>query len=594
MKTLHLYILIITFIFFSTFVSAQNCDSNTVVLKNEKNFLPLKRLDTLKIGFIRFGKLDTLFVENLRRYAKVEIFEARSKDFLKKTKNCNVLISCVTNGGDKTLSFVEDLLSSKKKVILCLVGGENLVNELGSLKNSTSILYYSEKDGLNGDILSQVIFGGLGACGKLKEDGGPFFKKNDGLKTHGGLRFQYISPEKLGLDSGFLNRKIDSIVDAGIKARAMPGCQVFAAKDGKVFFRKSYGFQTYDSLVRIKNTDLYDLASVTKITGPTPLIMQAVDSGKINLETFLSVYWSGFRKNKENITIREFLAHQAGLPAWIPFWKDLIRKNGKFKHRFVRHKQSHRFPTQIADELYLRKNYKTCIFKRINKLPLLPERKYKYSDLSFYIFPEILSKTYQKDYETVLYSNFYKKLGAERMCYNPQRFFSLSQIVPTEKDTIFRKQLIHGNVHDEGAALLGGVSGHAGLFADAEDLAKLMQMYLNGGTYGGERYISEKTVSEFTKTQFPKNDNRRALGFDKPFLQNRNQGSYAPSASNASFGHTGFTGTLVWADPENGLLFVFLANRVYPTRNNDKFSEMNIRPSIHEVFYKVLKNSSPH
>jgi CubicO group peptidase (beta-lactamase class C family) len=582
---------ILFLIVLSNFVSAQNSDSSVVVLKNEKNLLPLKRLDTLKIGFIRFGKIDTVFAENLRRYTKVKIINARSKEFLKQTDDCNLLISCITNGGDKTLSFVEDLLSSNKKVVLCIVGGEHIVNELGTLKKSTSILYYPNRKGENGDIISQVIFGGFGADGHLKETDGPFFRKNDGIQTIGGLRFQYLPQKKIGLDSAFLHRKIDSVVNAGIKARAMPGCRIFAAINGKVFFDESYGFHTYDSTHKVCKSDLYDLASVTKIAGPLPLIVQAVDSGKLNLDNNMSFYWNKFTGKKEKLTCREILTHQAGLQPWIPFWKALVRKNGKFKHRLVRHEKSKRFPTQIADNLYLKKNYKKRIFKTIDRSLLLPEKKYKYSDLSFYIWPEILSGIFHEDYETALYSRFFDKLGAERMRYNPKRFFPLSEIVPTENDTFFRKQLIHGTVHDEGAALMGGVSGHAGLFADAADLAKLMQMYLNGGTYGGERYFSEKTMKEFTKTQFPENGNRRALGFDKPFLKDRDQGTYAPSASDASFGHTGFTGTFAWVDPENGLLIVFLSNRVYPKRENEKLLQMNIRPTVHEIFYEALKKS---
>jgi len=219
----------------------------------------------------------------------------------------------------------------------------------------------------------------------------------------------------------------------------------------------------------------------------------------------------------------------------------------------------------------------------------LEEKKYKYSDMSFYLYPKIIEKITGENYETYLYENFYTPLGASSVTYNPLEKYSKNEIVPTENDRFFRKEQIHGRVHDEGAILLGGISGHAGIFANANDLAKVIQMYLNYGEYGGKRYLQESTLKEWTSYQFEKNENRRGIGFDKPMLKNKNNGTPSPDASDESFGHTGFTGTFVWADPENKLLIVFLSNRVFPTRENKNLWRKNIRTSIHQELYDQLK-----
>ncbi len=398
-----------------------------------------------------------------------------------------------------------------------------------------------------------------------------------------------VSPKEIGLDSSFIYTKIDSIVNKAIQEKAFPGCQVLAAKNGAVFFYKSYGFHTYDSITPVTDTSIYDFASVTKITGPLPAIMKLYEEDKLNLDTPFCTYWTDFKhSNKKNITLREILAHQAQLLPWIPFWKMAYKKNRKVKRNAFKSKTSEKHPIEIAQNMFLHKKYLRKIYKSIKKSTLLEEKKYKYSGLSFFLYPELIKRLTGIDYETYLAENFYKPLGTN-LSYNPLRKFEKSIIVPTEYDSIFRKQQIQGYVHDESAAMLGGVSGNAGLFGTALDLAKIMQMYLNGGTYGGKRLLSDSTIKEFTRCQFPENENRRGLGFDKPLLNNKENGSTAIDASNKSFGHAGFTGTFCWADPKNGILFVFMSNRVYPTRNNSKLYQLNIRPSIHQVLYDAVK-----
>ena len=398
------------------------------------------------------------------------------------------------------------------------------------------------------------------------------------------------------VNSDFINTKVDSIMTLGIKNQAFPGAQLLVAKSGSIIFHKAYGFHTYDSLQPVQNSDLYDLASVTKVAGALPAIMKLVDEGKIELDEKFSQYWKPWkhRKDKRDLTVREILAHQAGLEPYIVFLNDVLKKNGKFKHRFIRDKKSNRFSVQTYNNLWLNKHFVRKMYRKINRSEVSSEKKYKYSGLSFLLFPQIIENLSGVAYESYVQENFYTPLGANNLMFNPEKHdFPEAHIIPTEQDSVYRKSFVKGWVHDENASLLGGVSGNAGLFATANDLAKLMQMYMNMGIYNGKRYISEKTMKEFTHVQYPENDNYRGLGFDKPYLNNKNldlEHSYPnPEVSQNSFGHSGFTGTFVWADPDNELVFVFLSNRVYPSRTHTAIYNLHIRPSLMQVFYQNLR-----
>ncbi|MCZ6900519.1 MAG: serine hydrolase, partial [Bacteroidetes bacterium] len=289
--------------------------------------------------------------------------------------------------------------------------------------------------------------------------------------------------------------------------------------------------------------------------------------------------------NKENLTFREMLAHQAGLTAWIPYWKDAVNKEGNFRKQVFRRDSSQKYPYKVANHLYLKEDYRKKIFRAIKKSPVLKEKKYLYSGLSFYLYPTIIEKITGSDYQEYLKENFYHPLGAFTLTYMPQQYYPLHRVVPTEYDFPFRGEIIHGKVHDEGAAMMNGVSANAGLFGTSNDLAKLFQMYLNMGEYGGKRYISENTLREFTKYQFPENENRRGLGFDKPQLEYDANGTAAKDASKESFGHTGYTGGRAWADPKHQLVYIFLSNRVHPSRENTRLYKLNTRTNIEQVIY---------
>ncbi|NMD02646.1 MAG: serine hydrolase [Bacteroidales bacterium] len=292
-----------------------------------------------------------------------------------------------------------------------------------------------------------------------------------------------------------------------------------------------------------------------------------------------------------NLKMNEILAHQAGFKAWIPFWEQTVKKNGKFKKRIYSTSYSDKYPSEVANNLFIRKNYSSRIIRTIKKSSL-GEKKYLYSDLGFILSPCIIETLAGERWNEFISKNIYQKLGADDIVFNPYIKYSPERIIPTEYDSLFRRQLLHGTVHDEGAAILGGISGHAGLFSTANDLMKLIEMYRRMGTYGGEPIIAEDVMRKYTSVQFPENNNRRGLGFDKPLLNNYEvlpqNSNTAISASMSSFGHTGFTGTYVWVDPEYELSYLFLSNRVNPTRNNNLITELNIRTNILQAIYDSI------
>ncbi len=393
------------------------------------------------------------------------------------------------------------------------------------------------------------------------------------------------------LDSIFIYKKVDSIMTLGIQKEAFPGAQLLVAKNNKIVFHQAYGFHTYDSIQTVQLDDIYDLASVTKIAAALPALMKLHGEGKIDLDQPFSSYWKPWKKhkNKNELTLREVLAHQAGLNPYIVFLSHVRKKNGKLKKKWIRRKPNKKYDQQAFDNLYVKNRFKKKIYREINKSKVSDEKNYKYSGLTFLLYPRLIENLTGISYTAYLRSNFYDPLDNTTMGFNPYHKGFSNRIVPTEIDTIFRHGLTKNWVHDENAALMGGVSGNAGLFATAEDLAKLMQMYMNYGVYNGKRYLKEETVKEFARVQYLQNKNRRGLGFDKPLIKNSElpliDAYPAPQASEESFGHSGFTGTFVWADPKNQLVFIFLSNRVYPTRNHRNLYDLNIRTALHTIFY---------
>ncbi|TKG96096.1 class C beta-lactamase-related serine hydrolase [Puteibacter caeruleilacunae] len=565
-------------------------EGSITLLNNQDSLIPFRQLDTLNIACITIGT-DSLthFHKRLRKYTTVDNYFLNDTNItatIQSLKNYNLIIAGVYGNSDKQLAALKEIPNVIYSVF------ENPLNLNNGHFHNMHTIHAFINDSLAQQATAELLFGAIPAKGVLPIDLDEF-NEGYGEKTQALGRFNYTIPEAVNINGELLNQKIDSLALLGINKKAYPGCQVLVAKDGKVIFHKSYGHTTYDKQASVGEEMLYDWASVTKITGPLPAIMKLYDNKRLNLDIPFSSYWKRFKNtNKEKLTLRQILAHQAGLYPWIPFWELSVRKNNKFKSRFVGSKQSRKHTEIISDSLWLNKRFKTKIFKSIEKSKLDRRFKYKYSGLCFFLFPDMISELTGMDYEYYIKQSFFKPLGAKTVTYNPLRFHNRSQIIPTEYDSIFRHQLIHGTVHDEGAAAMGGVSGNAGLFGTTNDLAKIMQMYLQMGTYGGKEYLSEETMKLFTKIQYPDNDNRRGLGFDKPYIDNQENDlddAYpAPSCSPNSFGHSGFTGTFAWADPDKKVLFIFMSNRVYPTRDNKKIYDLNLRPQFHQAIYDCL------
>ncbi|TPE46447.1 glycoside hydrolase family 3 N-terminal domain-containing protein [Pontibacter mangrovi] len=591
------------------YLNQQLVEASLTLLRNKQNILPIQNIDTLKVAALAIGtKKETDFQRGLARYTKVDTFFlqptasiAELMALKEKLQEYNLVIAGVhrlnlkAGGSHFGISaemnmFLKDLIRSKPTIVGVFANVYSLA-ELESLDKADAVIAAYQETPQTQDLASQMIFGGIGAKGKLPVTINNNFRIGDGLRTNGGLRFAYTMPEAVGLKTEDL-AGIDSLVAQAMAQKATPGAQVLIAKDGKVIFRKAYGFHTYENERPVQVTDLYDMASVTKISTSLAAFMKLSGEGRFDVDRTLGEYLPMMEgTNKENLKYRDILTHQARLKSWIPFWKETVKKNGKFKWATFKPDSSRRFPIKVADNLYIHRKYAKKIYKAIAESPLNEKPGYVYSDLSFILAPLVVQNITGEDFETYLKENIYHPIGATSLTFNPYKYYKPEQIVPTEVDSLFRKQLLHTTVHDEGAAMLGGVSGHAGLFGNSNDLAKLMQLYLNDGKFAGETYIAGNTVSRFSKCQFCDQGNYRALGFDRPAKPGAQNSNAAPSAPVESFGHSGFTGTYTWIDPVNNLVYVFLSNRVHPTRENNLLGKLNTRTNVLQVVYDAIEKS---
>ncbi len=422
----------------------------------------------------------------------------------------------------------------------------------------------------------------------------PISQKQDVLKVKSepvplveSVLLEEVNPSLLGIDVVKLD-EIDKIAIKGIRQGAYPGCQVLLAVDGKIIYRKSFGTTTYDSQDSVRNDHIYDVASVTKIAASTLAIMRLQTLNKFSLDKKLKDYIPEIVSGNEfeDILLRNMMAHRTGLVAWIPFYKKTL-SNNQPNPNYYRKQKEPGFEYHVAKDLWLRSDYADTIYNRIISSGLTPGNHYLYSDLGYYFIKKIVEKQANQSLNDFVAEQVYKPLNLKNIGYLPQTFASLDRIVPTENDQTFRKQLLHGFVHDPGAAMLGGVGGHAGLFANSTDLAAIMQLFLNKGKAGDKQLIEPSVVEEYTKVQFP--GNRRGAGFDKPTFS-RKDGPCCDEASSESFGHSGFTGTFAWADPVHKINYVFLSNRVCPSAENKKLVNMGIRTEIQKVMYEAVLN----
>lgn len=574
-------------------------ENSITLLQNYDQLIPLQRLDTLKIASISIGEDATEFQNMLSNYAAVTHFSISgtldaesSKKWLNKLKSYNLVIASIHSSNanpwkkyklERETDLFLQTLAVQSKVLVVLFTNPYTINNFLFTNNFDGFLMGYQNSTMAQQITAQSIFGGIGIKGKLPVSTN-HFPMHTGKDTKP-FRMKYTIPKEVGMNEKIL-LKIDSLAKNAIQKGATPGCQILVAKQGKVFFQKSYGYHTYEKKVAVKNTDLYDLASVTKIAATLPMLMHMQEEGNFGLGYKLGKFDESFYKTEVGfLRTKDILAHQAGLKAWIPFYKKTLNKDKSLKDTLYSTVQSKKYPVKVADNLYLHKSYPDSIIQQILTSDISDNHSYLYSDLGFYLFKAIIEKHYNAPLNELVDKQFYKPLGLTTMGYLPKTRFDKSNIVPTEQDNSFRNQLLVGDVHDQGAAMLGGVAGHAGLFSNANDLAILMQMYLQKGVYADRVYLQESTIDQYTECQFCIDGNRRGAGFDKPVFSNQKGGPTCQCVSPLSFGHTGFTGTMVWADPETEIIFVFLSNRIHPDAENRKLQDMDVRTNIMQVIY---------
>lgn len=580
-------------------------EASITVVKNETDLLPLQRLDTLRIASLAIGAAtENPFQNMLRNYYPLSLYSIpknhnaqKAAQTLKQLSRYNLVIVSVHNNSmfpsrnygisAQTASLVNALAKSNN-IILNVFANPYSLKHFGREVQQMKGILVSYQDGLHFEEASaQVIFGGITARGKLPVSVSPWFPVYTHHTAASRTRLRFHSPEDHGIHLEMLSR-IDTIALNGIRMGAFPGCQIAVIKDGSLVYHKAFGHHTYEKERPVRTSDLYDLASVTKIAGTTAAIMRLVDEGKIKLNDPISDYLPWMKEtNKVRINLREIMAHQAMLRSWIPFHLATL-EGGNLRPDLYRSSASPDFPTPVAEGVFLQRDYRDSIMQQIAVSELLNRKRYVYSDLGFFLLAELVKEVTGMSLDTYLQQHFFSPMALNTMTFNPLNRFPKDRIIPTEKDTLWRGQLIHGYVHDPGAAMLGGVTGNAGLFSNALDLAVMMQMFLQEGQYGGLAFIRAETLREFTRTQFAGNQNRRALGFDKPTLSASESSPAAKSASIHSYGHTGFTGTYAWVDPRENLVVVFLSNRVYPDAANRKISQFNIRTNIHQAAYNAI------
>jgi beta-N-acetylhexosaminidase len=576
------------------------------VARDDFDKIPIRVIDTATFASVSIGAaMNNEFLKNLNHYAPFSSYSIADKNadvlvynnLLNDLKDAEVIVVGIhgtsfwssRNYGinEKTIRFVEALENQNKTVIVCVFGAPYALKYFA--ESSTVICGYEDND-VTRSLVPQLIFGAFRAGGKLPVSVEDLFKLGSGLETNSLFRLQYSLPENVGMNHKTL-AKIDSIAMKAIKDKATPGMQVLVAKDGKVVYEKSFGYLTYDNTTAVTENTIYDIASITKVAGTLQAIMFLVDRGELNLDKKASFYLPELKgTNKEDLLIKDILTHQAGLTPFIPHWKKTLDSTG-FMHTYYNLERTDLYPNEVCEGLYSCISIEDTLWQWTIDSDLLKRKKkekypYTYSDLGFYIMKQMAERLLNQSIDVFMQQNFYTPLGLSTMTYKPLEKFPFERIAPTENDTYFRKSLVRGNVHDQGAAMLGGVAGHAGLFSNAHDLAILLQMNLQKGYYGGYRYFLPETIGLFSAKQFDKN--RRGLGWDKP--EPEGSGPTSSYASKSTFGHTGFTGTAAWIDPEQNLIYIYLSNRVYPDASNTKLIRNNVRTEIQDYIYKSILN----
>ncbi len=581
------------------YLIAKSMQAAITVVQNKNNVLPLEKTTTY--GYLKLGddtgldfrnslskeiKLHRVneslsnfeIISNLKDYEKIIIGFHRSNDNPWKASSFS----------KKEIQLISELVKSHT-IILDVFVKPYALSKINTLEGIDGLVV-SYQNNIPAQIASaDILLGDRKATGKLPVSISSSFPVGMGIELNGPTKIGKGTPESVGIDSNLLNR-IDDLALIAIDSLMTPGMQILVARHGKVVFNKSYGFHTYEKKKPVTNTDLYDLASLTKVLATLPLVMKEVDQGKLTLETRLgdlNEEWE--QSNKADISIQDMLSHYARLTPWIPFYKETLKKgSSKLNKKFYRKRKSKRFSIPVADHFYGKRDLPELISNQILESELRDSLMYKYSDLPYFFMKDLFENRYNESLEVLARDSFYLPLGLNRTTFNPNKNTPNQTIIPSEIDSYYRNQELRGEVHDMAAAMLGGVGGHAGLFSNASEVAVLMQLFLNKGTYAGKRYFSAETFDQFNQCLYCDQGNRRGVGFDKPQLEG--SGSTCGCVPKSSFGHSGFTGTYAWADPENELIYIFLSNRTYPTMDNNLLLKHDIRTRIQQYIYDSIIN----
>ena len=575
-------------------------ENSITLLKNDNDIFPIRNLDSQKIAYIRLGDDDdTDFVRMLKNYTKVDVIESDKLDgvmALLKPYNLVIVGFHKSNAhpwkgykfAEKELVWLQEI-ARVKKVILDVFASPYSLLQLKTFTNIEGVVVSYQNSKAAQELSAQMIFGALSTKGKLpvsiKED----FNEGHGIISNELRRIGYSIPEDVGMDR-FKLQRIDSMLTAIVSEKMAPGTQVLVARKGKVIYQRNIGFHTDEKKSIVAIDDVYDVASMTKILSSLPLIMKLDEEEILSLDTTLgSLLPELINTNKDTLTVKEVLSHYGRLKAWIPFYRSTLDSITKQpSDAYYSKKQTKKFSVKVAKDLYVRTDYSSdSIFQRIADEEQRSNPGYRYSDLSYYIFKKFIERYYGKNLDGLTQEFFYKSLGANRTGYLPLEKFEKNTIIPSEKDDYYRNQLVHGYVHDQGAAMMGGIGGHAGLFSNANDVAKIMQMYLQKGYYGGKRYFNTQTIEDYNTRYYADKNVRKGVGFDKPQLNPKVKATCG-CVSESSFGHSGFTGTYTWADPETEIVYVFLSNRVYPTAENKTLVRKNIRTQIQQYIVDAI------
>ncbi|MBA6154176.1 glycoside hydrolase family 3 N-terminal domain-containing protein [Gelidibacter maritimus] len=568
------------------------------VVRNEKEILPLRHLDTKKIAYVEMGDPidNSAYLDELRKYTKVHHIKASKLDeLITKLQNYNTVIVGFHKSNanpwkpyqfsNKEMVWLYEIARTNT-VILNVFARPYTLIDLHSIENIEGIVVSYQNSEISMCKSAQLIFGAIAAKGTLPVSTGEHFKVGDGFIYNSIKSLSYGLPESVGMSSERLNR-LDSMAKIAINHKAAPGMQILVARKGKVVYNKAFGKHTYDGKEKVDLDDMYDVASLTKILATLPLLMELEEKGIVSTDTKLSQILPEYKdSNKRNVTLKQMLSHYARLKPWIPFYTATLDDAKKPDPKYYRRVSSPKFNVKVADELYLRHDYPDTIQKLIKDSNLLSSLNYRYSDFPYFILKKYIEKHYDKGLDELVQEHFYQSLGANHTTYNPATIFSNSQLVPTEIDNYYRYQTVHGYVHDMGAAMQNGVGGHAGIFSNSNDVAKIMQMYLQKGYYGGKRYLKTETIDKFNYCYYCGSGVRRGIGFDKPQLGTK--GPTCGCVSLSSFGHSGFTGTYAWADPEEEIVYVFLSNRTYPNASNNILLKEGIRTEIQRLIYEAI------